>query len=462
MPRTVDEYLDRITSWHRGRPKFAKTVEGNVAFPAALTNFIETLPYHFDLDVSIGKQEDIVGEWVGRSRHISFPLPDAWFSFDDKRRGFDVGVWKNESNSYVQNALQELDDETYRRLLYAKILANNWDGTTIGATRAYQKFFADLGSRVLVSDGQNMVMTVGVAGHVPENVYLALLDNSYIPLKPSGVRFDPRIVTVEGYSLFGFDVNNEYIQGFDQGAWGAKPGWIVRNGAISPEGFSQGWAIDTFGDDLKVWISLDDFDFYSFDAGEMTSVSNRVNGLPMIMRGEQAYDGYAIVFDGVDDELEIWSVPIDSESYSCFASAALDPVGSGSAAKLAILQDPNLSSSTNNLTSVSLLGRDAATKALRTDRNGSSLSSTVDLIDDVVSQLGVVYDAGQPTLYINGLAIGPAAWTEAGEIGRTRFLVGTNSAGGERWKGRLRELIVLNRVPTEEELAVIKLNLGKA
>lgn len=461
MPRTVDEYLDRITPWHRGRPKFASTVEGNVAFPAALGNFIETLPYHFDLDFSVGKQEDVVGEWVGRSRHVSFPLPDAWFSWGDKRRGWDIGVWKHESNSYVQNALQELDDETYRRLLYAKILANNWDGTTIGATRAYQKFFEDLGSRVLVTDGQDMVMTVGVAGHVPQNVYLSLLANNYIPLKPSGVRFNPRIVSVEGHSLFGFGVNNDYIRGWGQGAWGVKPEHIVRHGPISPDGLPKGWAIDTFGDDLKVWVSLDP-DFFSFDAGEVTSISNRVNGLPMILRGEPAYDGYSMILDGVDDGLEIWSVPINSDSYTCFASASLDPAGSESAAKLAILQNPNLSSSTGDLTSVSLLGRNAATKALRTDRNGSNLSSTVDLIDDVVSQLGVVYDAGQPTLYVNGLAIGPAGWTQAGDIGRVRFLVGSNSASGEKWKGRLREMIVLNRVPTEAELAVIKLNLGKA
>jgi hypothetical protein len=240
MTRTVDEYLDRITPWHRGRPNFTSTVEGNVAFPVSLTNFIEELPRHFDIDVAIGKQEDIVGEWVGRSRHISFPLPDAWFSLDDKRRGLDLGVWKDEDNSYVQNALQELDDETYRRLLYAKILANTWDGTTIGATRALQQFFADLGSRVLVTDGQNMVMTVGVAGHVPENVYLSLLANDYIPLKPSGVKFDPRIVSVESYSLFGLDVDNEYIQGLDQGAWGVKPEYIVRNGPVLPGDLPKG------------------------------------------------------------------------------------------------------------------------------------------------------------------------------------------------------------------------------
>ena len=46
-----------------------------------------------------------------------------------------------------------------------------------------------------------------------------------------------------------------------------------------------------------------------------------------------------MIFDGIDDRLEIWSVPIGgSDSYSCFAAASLDPAGTDSAAKLAILQ----------------------------------------------------------------------------------------------------------------------------
>ena len=282
---------------------------------------------------------------------------------------------------------------------------------------------------------------------------------------PSNHPHKSSLVTVgeaqEGYSLFGFDVDNEYVRGWDEGAWGVKPEYIVRHGPILPEGLPRGWALDAFGDDLMVWIDLDDANNRSFSAGVLTSVTNKVNGLPLIVTGNPGFDGNAVVFDGVDDRLEIWSVPIFSDSYSCFASASIDLVGSASAAKLVILQPADLNLSTDNLLSVSLLGRDAATRALRTDRNSSSLSSIIDLIDDVVSQLGVTYAGGKPTLYVNGLVSGPAAWTQAGEIGRVRLLVGGNSAGGEKWKGRLREMIILKRVPTEAELVVIKSNLGK-
>ena len=285
MAREVSHYSDRITPWHSVRPKFRATVEMLTAPYVAMQEFLETLPHEFDIDFAIGKQLDVVGEWVGQARFIEFPLPDPWFSYDDKRRGWDIGIWKNESYQYQTTAMQELDDETYRRLLYAKIMANNWDGTTIGARQAYQLFFADYGSRVLVVDFNDLKMTVGVAGHVPQNVFLSLLANDYIPLKPGGVKLDTRIVSVESYSLFGFDVDNDYVRGWDQGAWGVKPEYIVRHGPILPEGLPRGWALDTFGTDLMVWIDLDDANNRSFSAGVLTSITNKVTGLPMIITG---------------------------------------------------------------------------------------------------------------------------------------------------------------------------------
>lgn len=77
------------------------------------------------------------------------------------------------------------------------------------------------GSRVFIQDNQDMSMTIGVAGKVPSAVFLALLAGGYIPLKPAGVRINDTIVTsVDGDPIFGFDVQNQYIAGFDTGAWG--------------------------------------------------------------------------------------------------------------------------------------------------------------------------------------------------------------------------------------------------
>jgi len=77
------------------------------------------------------------------------------------------------------------------------------------------------GTYVFIQDNQDMTMTIGIAGKVPSAVFLALLAGGYIPLKPEGVRVNFTVVTtVEGAPLFGLDVNNPYVAGFDVGAWG--------------------------------------------------------------------------------------------------------------------------------------------------------------------------------------------------------------------------------------------------
>lgn len=74
------------------------------------------------------------------------------------------------------------------------------------------------GTRVFIEDHQDMSMTIGIAGKVPSAVFLALLAGGYIPLKPEGVRVNYTIVSsVDNAPLFGFDVSNQYIAGFDTG-----------------------------------------------------------------------------------------------------------------------------------------------------------------------------------------------------------------------------------------------------
>ncbi len=77
------------------------------------------------------------------------------------------------------------------------------------------------GTRVFIEDHQDMSMTIGIAGKVPSAVFLALLAGGYIPLKPEGVRVAYTVVTsVDGAPLFGFDMDNELVAGFDTGVWG--------------------------------------------------------------------------------------------------------------------------------------------------------------------------------------------------------------------------------------------------
>lgn len=185
-----------------------------------LQAFLASLPQAFDVDSAIGAQLDIVGIWVGRSRYIATPIPNVWFSFDLDGVGFDQGAWKGVYD--LDGGMTSLDDDHYRILLKAKIAANQWDGTLPGAKAVLDSVFGS-GTAVFIQDNMDMSMTVGVSGKVPSAVTLALLAGGYIPLKPSGVRVNYLVVTADETPMFGFDVENKFISGFDIGSWGAPP-----------------------------------------------------------------------------------------------------------------------------------------------------------------------------------------------------------------------------------------------
>lgn len=213
----ISDYLGLITSEHSDKPKFMATVQAVLQPLVDVINAAQGLPADFDLDVAIGAQLDAVGLWVGISRNVKTPLAGVYFSLDIDGIGFDQGVWKGPFDP--DSGVVSLDDETYRILLRAKIGANHWDGT-LGASKAILDLVFSGATHVFIQDNQDMSMTIGVSGAPPTPLSLALLTGGYIPIKPEGVRVDYYIVTSVDGPLFGFDVTNEYISGFDQGSWG--------------------------------------------------------------------------------------------------------------------------------------------------------------------------------------------------------------------------------------------------
>lgn len=227
MP-TTDDYLGLITPYHRDKPKFAGTLAALLEPFAKVQGLLVGIPLAFDLDTAVGAQLDVVGEWVGRSRFILTPLSDLFFSFDDPPRGFDRGSWKGPYDS--ESEITRLDDETYRLLLRAKIAANQWDGTVPGAQAALADLFPEsTGTYLYIEDRGDMSMVFGLAGKVPPLLTLALFSAGYIPLKPHGVKTDYLVTSVDEAPVFGFDVQNQYIGGFDTGGWGVPPDYFVNN-----------------------------------------------------------------------------------------------------------------------------------------------------------------------------------------------------------------------------------------
>ncbi|MFG1417159.1 DUF2612 domain-containing protein [Xanthobacter sp. V0B-10] len=225
-PFNDEDYTGLITSYFRGKPRFTQTVQYSVHPLSEVQSFLDFLPAQFDLDTAIGVQLDQVGEWVGRTRAVNIPIASVWFSFNIDWLGINQGVWKGKYDPDV--GFSSLDDETYRRLLRAKIAANSWDGTVESAKSALDLLFIDDGTYMFIEDRQDMSMVFGIAGAIPNAVVLSLFTNGYVPLKPTGVRAIYRVTSREGAAIFGFNVNNQYVAGINQGAWGVLPDQALR------------------------------------------------------------------------------------------------------------------------------------------------------------------------------------------------------------------------------------------
>lgn len=212
----LDDYTSLVTSEHQPRPKFIATVSALVSPIVDQINLLAGMTELFDLDEAVGDQQDTLGEWIGLSRDVSTPLAGVYFSFDISGLGFDQGAWMGPYDPV--SGLVSLDDPTYLMTLRAKIAANHWDGSSESAEDIID-MLAPAGTYVFLEDPCDMSITIGVSGNLPSAVYFALLKTGLLTLKPESVLVNYAVTSVEGAAIFGFDMDNEYVSGFDSGAW---------------------------------------------------------------------------------------------------------------------------------------------------------------------------------------------------------------------------------------------------
>lgn len=222
----LDEYLNLITSQHKNSPRFVETVAVSTKILSAAQELFAKLPEKFDVDNAVGVQLDAIGLWVGRSRRIALPLDDVFFTWDDGEflsTGWDAGIWRQ--NFDVSSKFTSLDDETYRKIIYAKIALNSWDGTKQDAV---QNIFQAFGGKyyVIITDHQDMTISYYIAGEKLSNLDKALITNGYLMFKPIGVRIREVTAPPLGGKLFAWDIQNEALDGWDAGNFGAVIGRI--------------------------------------------------------------------------------------------------------------------------------------------------------------------------------------------------------------------------------------------
>ena len=220
----MSKYTDLITSEHEDKPKFLAVVDAVTSYYSDLIEFYSTLPSKFDIDVATGVQLDVLGEWVGRSRFVKIPLTGVYFTWDDTALvGWNAGVWKGVFDP--DTGLTRLPDDAYRKLLKAKIAANNWDGTADQASAIFSSLFSS-NSFVILQDNYNMTFGVLLGGSELSAVDKALITGGYLPLKPQGVHLSwistAHSATAPVFSWGSQDANGTYLGGWGTAEWSSE------------------------------------------------------------------------------------------------------------------------------------------------------------------------------------------------------------------------------------------------
>ena len=183
-----------------------------------LIDLYALIPGLYDVDVAVGQQLDVVGQWVGISRNLDEAISGVYFAFDIDGVGFDQGVWLGPFDPIT--GITKLPDDIYRILIKVKILNNHWDGTKETAYALVNQIFQTLGYSILIEDPSDLTMALGLVRSGPSvKLIEELLFTGKLNIKPAGVRISYFLSSASEGPLFGFDINNSLIAGFDTGSW---------------------------------------------------------------------------------------------------------------------------------------------------------------------------------------------------------------------------------------------------
>lgn len=216
MSNTPETYTNLITSEHADKPNYMEMIRRVAEIFVQVQDVLGSLRgAAFDLETAVGKQLDVLGEWVGVTRNIPVPITGVYFTWDDTDSvGWEYGIWEN---PFEPDGVVTLPDDVYRNLLRARIAANRWDGTTPNAYEIWSIIFPN--TQLMIIDYQDMSMAMGLVGGTVDSLTVGLLTNGLIPLKPEGVRVRAYYIPVNDGPLFGWDVDSEFLEGWDTGNW---------------------------------------------------------------------------------------------------------------------------------------------------------------------------------------------------------------------------------------------------
>jgi len=186
------DYSTLLTSEYKNSPNLIQNVQLTANAIGDITALLQSLPAQFDLDVALGSQLDVDGQWIGFSRTIGGVLLVQFFGFADDPTALTFGELGSPS---IGGRFLELNEDTsstatladpeYRLLLRAKILQNDWDGTVSEFEAAVSDVIA---MPTTVIDPGTAVVTI-MPSLAVDPVLMQLLTNYDLLPRAGGVRY---------------------------------------------------------------------------------------------------------------------------------------------------------------------------------------------------------------------------------------------------------------------------------
>jgi hypothetical protein len=183
----IGYYLNLLTSQYGEAEPFQRWLQAVLNIANDISNCLLSIGPAFDLNYAVGVQLDTLGTIVGVSRTVPFQ-PTGGVS-------------------------PILDDTTYRLLIKATIANNQWDGKVGSLYPIWNNLFP--GGHITIIDNQNMTADIILTGSFT-SIIQDLITNDMIVPRPETVAYT---YIVGDLPLFGFDLNNGFIAGFDTGKW---------------------------------------------------------------------------------------------------------------------------------------------------------------------------------------------------------------------------------------------------
>ena len=155
----IQRYLDDIESQHATKPKYMAHVTALLQKVDDVTRVVKDMPKAFHVREAVGAQLDVDGEMVGVDRR--FPPVS------------------------IPGMSPLLDDDTFRKVLLARIVQNGWDGTN---ERFKEMWDATVGGELeaVYRDNQDITMDIHITGYTDPTMIEMILRGFIVP-KPGGV-----------------------------------------------------------------------------------------------------------------------------------------------------------------------------------------------------------------------------------------------------------------------------------